>query len=179
MARKKKKSSGPVEADCDLTPMIDVTFLLLIFFILNLKFKVEEGEIENYLPKDKGQAAGTPSINLNDCRVKLLWYTPGGAPIKDPDDEETEGCVVLKVGKKAYNNVGDLTDGNMAIASVWQELHEHVLNFKERNTKGDKQPPVIIDARPQVPYRYVARALNEVVKAGVKDVTFAAPEKKY
>ncbi|MDF1837417.1 MAG: biopolymer transporter ExbD, partial [Planctomycetota bacterium] len=38
----------------DMTPMIDVTFLLLIFFMCTLKFKVLEGKLTAYLPKDVG-----------------------------------------------------------------------------------------------------------------------------
>ena len=60
----------------------------------------------------------------------------------------------------------------MEQSSVWNEVQQQVENFRERN-RFKKKTPVIIDARPQVPYRYVARALNEVVKAGIDDVTFA------
>jgi biopolymer transport protein ExbD len=180
MAKKKrKKSAGPTEADCDLTPMIDVTFLLLIFFILNLKFKVEEGEIESFLPKDKGQASGTPQIDLNDVRLKILWYDAGGAPIPQKD-EETDGNVILKIGRNAYNGPNEINNENMADHPIWQTLFQDLENFANNYKGGGKNGlPVIIDARSQVPYRYVARALNEVVRAGVKDVTFAAPEKAY
>ncbi|KKM69589.1 hypothetical protein LCGC14_1449200, partial [marine sediment metagenome] len=34
-----------------LTPMIDVTFLLLIFFLLACRFQLSEGQIEATLPK--------------------------------------------------------------------------------------------------------------------------------
>ncbi|MCH7890992.1 MAG: biopolymer transporter ExbD [Gemmatimonadetes bacterium] len=53
MARKKKKKEL-VEAEIDLTPMIDVVFLLLIFFMCTLKFKTLEGKLAAYLPKDVG-----------------------------------------------------------------------------------------------------------------------------
>ncbi|MHC4841980.1 MAG: ExbD/TolR family protein, partial [Planctomycetota bacterium] len=39
MARKKKKRENDAKASPDLTPMIDVTFQLLIFFILCTRFK--------------------------------------------------------------------------------------------------------------------------------------------
>lgn len=175
MAKKKKESDGPVEAQCDLTPMIDVTFLLLIFFVLNLKFKVEEGEMENYLPKDQGQAVTPPSPVLDSCRVKLLWCAANGDQIRDPRDESSDGYVVVKVGRRPFNQATELTDLNIDQSSVWGEVHGAVEQFKERQ-RSAKKTPVIIDARPQVPYRYVARALNEVVRAGVEDVTFAKYE---
>ena len=42
------------EYKMEMTPMIDVTFLLLIFFLLTIKFKVLEGKLAAYLPKDVG-----------------------------------------------------------------------------------------------------------------------------
>lgn len=38
----------------EMTPMIDVTFLLLIFFLCSIKFKILEGKLQTYLPKDVG-----------------------------------------------------------------------------------------------------------------------------
>ena len=42
------------EIKMEMTPMIDVTFLLLIFFLCSIKFKVLEGKLQTYLPKDVG-----------------------------------------------------------------------------------------------------------------------------
>ena len=42
------------EVKMEMTPMIDVTFLLLIFFLCSIKFKVLEGKLQTYLPKDVG-----------------------------------------------------------------------------------------------------------------------------
>lgn len=179
MAKKKTRTKveESQEAEADLTPMIDVTFLLLIFFILNLKFKVEEGEIQSYLPKDKGQGSGTPQIDLTEVRIKLLWYDHSGRPTKDKDN----GTVILKIGRNTFNGPGEL-DNAMEDNPLWVKLHDELVGYATKNAgkgKDGKGQPVIIDARPQVPYRYVVRALNEVVRAGITDVTFAAPEKPY
>ena len=42
------------EIKMEMTPMIDVTFLLLIFFLCTIKFKLLEGKLAAYLPKDVG-----------------------------------------------------------------------------------------------------------------------------
>ena len=42
------------KSELEMTPMIDVTFLLLIFFMCTLKFKTLEGKLAAYLPKDVG-----------------------------------------------------------------------------------------------------------------------------
>ena len=41
----------------NMTPMIDVVFQLLIFFLVNMKFKTLDMKIEAFLPKDRGLAA--------------------------------------------------------------------------------------------------------------------------
>ncbi|MGE0708890.1 MAG: ExbD/TolR family protein [Planctomycetota bacterium] len=164
------------EVELDLTPMIDIVFNLLIFFMCATKFRTPEGVIEAFLPKDKGQAAGTPQIDLNEVRIKLLWYDESGRPTK-----EDRGCVVLKVGDDKFNNAGDFERGRFPeMSDVWKNLHAKLLEFKA-GYKGSsaKGLPVIIDARRQVPTKYVISALNEVVRAGISDVTFAAPEIDY
>jgi biopolymer transport protein ExbD len=42
----------PEEAKLEMTPMIDVTFLLLIFFLATLRFKTLDGRLAAYLPND-------------------------------------------------------------------------------------------------------------------------------
>ncbi|MCA8981052.1 MAG: biopolymer transporter ExbD [Planctomycetes bacterium] len=44
----------PEDAKLEMTPMIDVTFLLLIFFLATLRFKTLEGKLDAYLPNDVG-----------------------------------------------------------------------------------------------------------------------------
>jgi biopolymer transport protein ExbD len=176
MARKSRAVEAE-EVELDLTPMIDIVFNLLIFFMCATKFHVPEGMIQAYLPKDKGQAAGTPQIDLNEVRIKLLWYAPGGGPTKS----ETNGRVVLKVGDHVFNNPGDFEQLRYPSKSpIWHQLFKKLKAFKTGyKGKSEKGLPVIIDARRQIPTKYVISTLNEVVRAGITDVTFAAPEIPY
>ena len=48
-------------AGSDLTSMIDVVFLLLIFFLCTLQFRVLEGQLPTHLPDDMGGRAGVVS----------------------------------------------------------------------------------------------------------------------
>ena len=53
----KRKMPEEVENEgADMTPMIDVVFQLLIFFMLTMQFKEIEGKLLSQLPKDKGLA---------------------------------------------------------------------------------------------------------------------------
>jgi biopolymer transport protein ExbD len=169
--RSNKKGMKLEEEKVDLTPMIDVTFLLLIFFVFNMSFVTEEGKIDAYLPKN-GHGVGPVVFCLNDVRIKLLWKTMDGQPTSNPNT----GHVVLKVGRDEYNQPGEL-DTDVENSPVWAKLGRDLMRFKGLSKKNNI--PVIIDARQEVPHQHVMSALNQVIDAEIKDVTFAAPELPY
>jgi len=68
MARKKAEIE---EVAVELTPMIDVVFLLLIFFIVTMKFKVLEGKLETELPKDVGVNSGEVEDLLEKLEINI------------------------------------------------------------------------------------------------------------
>jgi hypothetical protein len=75
------------ETTMNMTPMIDIVFQLIVFFLLTLRFSAPEYRIESQLPKDRGLAA-TPQFvsDLQAIKVKLFR--------KDKDQ-----------GEKAYTKV--------------------------------------------------------------------------
>ncbi len=75
MARRKKRQAREENAAPNLTPMIDVTFQLLIFFILVTRFKVEERNHHVELPKDEGMEY-TPSIPKEQVTIYCIWDEP-------------------------------------------------------------------------------------------------------
>jgi biopolymer transport protein ExbD len=72
MARTKKNKRKEDKASPDLTPMIDVTFQLLIFFILCTRFKVEERDHQVQLPKDEGLQS-QPSVPKEQISIYCNW----------------------------------------------------------------------------------------------------------
>lgn len=59
--------------EMDMTPMIDVTFLLLIFFMCTLKFKVLEGKLTAYLPKDVGvNSSDAPPVEKVQIDIHVI-----------------------------------------------------------------------------------------------------------
>jgi len=60
---RRRRSSGQEEAEVDLTPMLDVVFIMLIFFIVTASFVKEVG-IELNKP-DSGEAPKTVQENEN------------------------------------------------------------------------------------------------------------------
>jgi len=73
--------AAPVEGD--LTPMIDVTFLLLVFFLCTLGFRPLEGRLEALLPKDRGERpAALQLAEPLDLQVLPDPTRPHGAAVR-------------------------------------------------------------------------------------------------
>jgi biopolymer transport protein ExbD len=61
MARKKYDESNS-ESDVDMTPMLDIVFILLIFFIVTTSFIKEEGLLVNRPKANKNAKSDAPVI---------------------------------------------------------------------------------------------------------------------
>lgn len=72
MSKRRQRRRREEKASPDLTPMIDVTFQLLIFFILATRFKVDERNHQVQLPKDEGLDQ-TVSIPKEQITIYCNW----------------------------------------------------------------------------------------------------------
>jgi len=70
MAKRKRRKPAPV--DFDLTPMIDVTFQLLIFFIIAMKFKQIERRHGADLPLDEGPNP-FEALPVDRITLRMKW----------------------------------------------------------------------------------------------------------
>lgn len=70
MARKKLRAEE-TNAEADMTPMLDIVFILLIFFIVTTSFVKEEGLMVNRPKNNKApdNAAPTMLIRLSDTGI--------------------------------------------------------------------------------------------------------------
>lgn len=166
------------EEKCELqmTPMIDVTFLLLIFFMCTLKFKVLEGKLGAYLPKDVGvNTSQAEPVEKVDIRLdvinpgnKMRWERlPGGDrkavpytaedAAQDPPRRffyDSSRVVEYRVGPMRTRDLQDVTDRLIQI----------------RKAEPDKK--ATIDPRKGTTNADVTAALDAAMYAGYEDITF-------
>ena len=164
------------EPGISMTPMIDIVFQLLIFFMLACRFRTEEGQMHAFLPKNRGMGtAGTPAITLQEVRIKLLWVERGSFRESPHPDR---GRTLLKIKDIKFPFV---TNRFGEINPDYQKLYQYIKRASEHftPTRSYKTLPVIIDARALVPFKHVIYSLNECVRAQITDITFAAPEIPY
>lgn len=131
-----------------LTPMIDVTFLLLLYFLVTSSFDRSEGQIPGSLPQKAGIAT-TLSTPLRPIRIVLR-----------PVGMHREG-VQYELG------AGVLT-------SRPRELHEMLK--QRREVLGRVDVPVVIQCRGDVRWRYVVEAFNAAVAARFRNIGFPPAE---
>jgi biopolymer transport protein ExbD len=168
-----RREAKDEKCDINMTPMVDCVFQLLIFFICACRFRTSEEHIKAFLPKNRGLGTKGPVVVPPfPVRVKLLWVEPNSLKeTKEPD----RGRVILKVKDKNFRWV---TNQFGETLPDYEELYKLILEqqrvFVPRGIYQSQ--PVIIDARPLVPFKHVVYALNACVRAKITDITFAAPE---
>ena len=142
------------EAELDITPTIDVVFLLLIFFIATIRMPKPEANIQAYLPKTvAGQGAGkTEEKEKEEINViNIALRSVGGNDVQ-----------VILNGAVLAGGFGRL---NAALAS---------LRYIVKQTP-DAKSEVVLDADKRVQYRYVVKALDLCGMHGFENVSFAMP----
>ena len=149
----KIKASQAQEANMELnmTPMIDVIFQLMIFFMCSIHFKSLEGKLYSYLPKSAGPESTRVFIPpIDEVRVRLVYA------------ESSPLMARIKVGNIDFKD--------------WGSLERHLKDLAPRLVMPDGLDiiPVKIDADGNVPAQAVVSVLNICKKAGVQKTEFAA-----
>lgn len=123
--------------EMDMTPMIDVSFQLLIFFLLTINFKLREGNLSSHLPKQGGAAPAKAMEQLNKLDIKLGY---------DPANSTTS----LSINHDRYKSWKDGTD--MDETGDRKGIGEKAWNAYQDIKKGmDEPPPIKINTDPTVP----------------------------
>ena len=147
---KKKKKQGGVKSggmQPPMTPMIDVTFQLLLFFLLTCEFRESEGNIPGTLPAKGTLANPTPD-------------TPPPEPVQ------------IRIRPSANRAAAsyEMTGVNVVINSP-SELFSH-LKSRQEQLQSDEVPIVILPS-PDVPWEFVVEAFNQAVRARFRKIGFA------
>lgn len=162
-----------------MTPMIDVVFQLLIFFMLSAHFREVEGKLFFHLPK-RGTAE-TPASPLEELRIVLCAGGNVSAHLHDKGRHAREG----KIGGPCRVLLERLTIGEVHAApeppdraahnrAVWARLAGKLRELAPLAPRGHRRVPVVLDADAEVPYEHVIGAVNTCLEAGFETVEFAA-----
>jgi biopolymer transport protein ExbD len=141
---------------------IDVVFLLLIFFVLNTRFKTLEARLDTFLPKDRGHQGFVARELHQDIGVRLT---------------SSESGTKVVVGGE---NLGELPPG-------WTRQNQDLPANRTRRMEvldrafvkvralhqTDPQSAVVITVDPRVQNGDVVALVNECLRADVMKIAFA------
>lgn len=137
-----------------LTPMIDVVFQLLLFFLLGTSFREQEGQLLASLPEKGGITASEVIVQ----ELNLEIHAAGA------------------MGVRYYvrgENMGIEGSGE-SLKSAANELHQLLVERRQKQTGTELS--VFISPAPDVRWEYVVEAFNQAVRAGYKKVGFVGGE---
>ena len=170
------------EVDMELpVSMIDVVFLLLIFFMCSMQFKTVERKLDAELPKDEGQNPIPKKVEVpTEIRVRIYWannnataQSPHGQVIHSPnkafsdDWEEVSGGVRVPLSIRGAHIVIEV---NRVKVTDLNDLARTLMDLNQKNPM-----PVVIDARMAVPFKWVVGALDACARSAVETVKFQSP----
>lgn len=145
--------------DLDLNPLIDVTFQLLIFFMISINFRTIEGNLNSYLPKSRGMSSQktTKKPMVEDVRIKLRY-----------DRTKQKTRITLKT----------LGETEVSWENLGRELVQQYENVMEQQSGGEK-PTIKIDAGSFVPMGDVVRVLDTSTKHILRNEKYEGAKLQY
>jgi len=169
------------ETKMELAPMIDVTFLLLVFFLCSIQYKVLEGRLPAYLPRGvschgpmgvlqmeldirvERQLAPT-MLGLDDHTTRAAWdrHLPAPEELRiQVQDKQVANLIALRA---SLQRVRDASPRPAAIAGP-----DGILG-----TEDDWADPVwvTLTAKPGVLYSDIICLIDVILEAGFRHVTF-------
>ncbi|MBL9076659.1 MAG: biopolymer transporter ExbD [Planctomycetes bacterium] len=167
------------EAKSDPTPMIDVVFLMIVFFVC-LDFRVLEAKLPAYLPKDAG-SRHSPAPPQPQLVVRVHVDRPGtavfrhgfGAGTIDPATGRPARYTLT--GHTARWEVGPrrFTDPAAARRELERIAADPDSMVPDPRTGTRQLLRCVVEATPGVRYADVAAATDACHAAGFRDITFA------
>lgn len=132
-----------------MTPMIDVIFLLLIFFLVTANFRPDEGFLPIRLP-----TAQADSIVLGRAEPLVVGVFAS-----------QDGCRV-QIGSAAAVQIQNQTQ-DVDFTTLAQQIFD-VISAQKRTTSD----PVEIVCQSQVEWQHLVKVYNILFGMGVSDITF-------
>jgi biopolymer transport protein ExbD len=147
---------SPYQAEGRPTALIDIIFLLLVFFMCATSFPLLEQRLETLLPKDKGMRATVAKqlIQLDETVIHVTAVSY--------QDLRTPKFTIM-----------DWTTSNP------NALAERLTQMKNGMGSGTTMPRVVIAGKPDCPFSHVVSALDCCARAKLTNVEFRPPMARY
>ncbi|MSR45928.1 MAG: biopolymer transporter ExbD [Planctomycetes bacterium] len=137
----------------DMTPMIDCVFNLLIFFLCHINFKLLEGKIPAYLPKDVGANASPIDRLLEKVLIRVTRSAP--PKLKDSNWTWHEDQIAIELQGRRQAGLA--------------EFHSAILGL----LKSSPDAKATLHPGEGTLYIDCVKVINECLRANFVDITLA------
>jgi biopolymer transport protein ExbD len=139
------RSRKEIDIDSAMTPMIDVVFLLLVFFVWTASFVI----VEHILPSTLSKQAGSDPVDQ-----------------VDPPPKQDFENIVIKIGWDGAKPVWSINEQSLGSLSEIQDRLAVI-------AKIQNDAPVILHPMPGVPLGFVIEAYDAAKLVGFTKISFA------
>lgn len=162
---KKRKVDDEKEEGLNMMPLIDIVFLLLIYFMLTMTFVDDEKWIRHLLPTQAGPGGG-PSLDKHEINICVY---PAGAPDYESStaldqwfkDERNMRQIIFRVGSKQII-VDRRADEEKELERVHDFVTQELLRFEMDRATRNNQDPIKVHCFSALPWQYAAAAYDAV-----------------
>ena len=150
-----RNGEGRARLPLMITPMIDVVFLLLIYFFLTVQFGAEEVNLRTESPvSEKATASADPyALEIEPLVIRITRAGDGAS-------------ITLSSGLRAPNNTVDLE----------QILRDSMLDASHPQGLFAADHPIRLAPARDAPWNEVVAVFNAVMSAGYRSVAFGGLE---
>jgi len=150
----------------DMTPLVDLAFLLVTFFMLTTQFRPEE-VVSVDMP------SSTANIPLPDRNVVMLTVAKDGRIFMDLDGQKERAALLKRMGeeyKVSFTDAETALFGNLASWGVPMSSIKAYLNTPQSERKKFPQPGIPSDSSNNELSKWVlnARLVNPKVRLAIK-----------
>lgn len=146
-SRRRKVRTTTDDAEMDMTPMIDVTFLLLIFFMITASFSLQKGlDVPSNSEQESEATAPLPGLGDFADRLLVEINDQNEFSLKDPSQPNAPGTPIPA-----------------------GELFERI----NQSSQAEGKRKLLILAHEKASHQAVVMAIDAAGRAGITDVSLA------
>ena len=164
------KEEAQQEAKVDMTPMIDVVFLLIIFFLC-IDFKILEAKLPAYLPKDSG-AQKTEAEPIEKLSLKIEQLAKGTQIPRNPGSKTSTSYRIEGHKVRYHVLTAKVSDADDLVKEL-EKIYKDRAKWHKDPKSGELKPmPVVIEPGVGTVYGDVAVCVDAARKVGFDDIQF-------
>ena len=186
LRRRKRMQDDPTQPDLPITPMLDMSFQLMAFFILTFKPGPTEGQMTLMLPREGNTAAAqtdldpqqevkyTGVVKLNAATIDFTLVIPG----QPKDTLVTHSPDKLDRDQKPLPLVSGTSGGNLNTDVMVHEFQKILESAKRENQKLPADSPLRrplpkleLQYEDEVRFGVILRFMDDAKRAGFQKVT--------